>query len=644
MTLRPLGPLRWLGLALLLWSWSGQALAERTLAVLPLDEAAGSEEYAGLGRAISGMLVSDLSKAEGLQLVERQRLDALLAEIDLSGSGFIDPKTAVTLGKGVSAELVLAGQWSVLGDAFLLDAAVVEVETGKLLAAADAQGTVADFVSVEKELVEELLEGVAVELSGSARRQVLGSAPTEDFEAFKVYGSGLDLAWKGRVDEARAAFESALERDPAFQEARDAMAGLAERLETEQARIQEERADATTQKWLGVLEAIPDERERPPRFRHDLESRAQFAVRSVALHALGRHCQRAEELWAFLDRAGWQLSGVKGQHAAVLKEAHTMGLIDKPPSWDTIPFDGPGFSSMGSALWSTTRLVTGLSTDVAPGRGYELLSSELACQDDAGRPVRMVAVAQALSAHGVDDLVPDPNTYPLVTLGDHLLVQEAIWTARNGGLDSELRAEVEGLVDRLKGQGANEFWAMNAAKRVLMAAEASERRRRARLGLDEDELVAIGRALVSGESGPVDRERPLCRKAADLARPMALGRIEAYDAASDPKQEQRRQMAVDGLGFAASYLLDPGCVVGEEGRAEDALGVLAWVRTADERVLPGKAEDPTCRPALEALRQRAGASALEFAQTQELADQTAVLALSWYYSSLVLTGCVDPGR
>ena len=171
--------------------WSGVAAAARTVAVLPLDEAAGSVAYAGLGRALAGMLVSDLSKAPELQLVERQRLDALLAEISLGEGGFLDPKTAQQLGKGVGAELVVAGSWSVVGETFLLDARVVEVGSGKVLAAVDAQGQAADFVSVEKELVEALLAAVSVELSGSARRQVLGSAPTEDFEAFRTYGAGL---------------------------------------------------------------------------------------------------------------------------------------------------------------------------------------------------------------------------------------------------------------------------------------------------------------------------------------------------------------------------------------------------------------------------------------------------------------------
>ena len=75
----------WISLA------SPSAYAATTVAVLPLEQGAGSEAHAGLGTALSGMLVADLSVAPGLVLVERTRLDAVLSEIALSETGFLDP-------------------------------------------------------------------------------------------------------------------------------------------------------------------------------------------------------------------------------------------------------------------------------------------------------------------------------------------------------------------------------------------------------------------------------------------------------------------------------------------------------------------------------------------------------------------------
>lgn len=74
-----------------------------TVAVLPLQQGAGGTAYEGLGRALAGMLTSDLSVAPGLTLVECAQLDALTTELALAESSFLDPATAQKLGRGLGA-------------------------------------------------------------------------------------------------------------------------------------------------------------------------------------------------------------------------------------------------------------------------------------------------------------------------------------------------------------------------------------------------------------------------------------------------------------------------------------------------------------------------------------------------------------
>lgn len=143
-----------------------------TMAVLPLEMAAGSERYDGLGKALAGMLITDLSSVDGLVLVERDRVKALLAEVELAESGFLDEETAQDLGHGLGAQFILTGTYSVVEDTFVLDARIVEVETAAIKKAASADGTIQDFVSVEKDLVESLLDGLEVTLTSGVRRQL----------------------------------------------------------------------------------------------------------------------------------------------------------------------------------------------------------------------------------------------------------------------------------------------------------------------------------------------------------------------------------------------------------------------------------------------------------------------------------------
>lgn len=197
-----------------------------TVAVLPLQQGAGGVAYEGLGRALAGMLTTDLSVARGLTLVERAQLDALTTELALAESTFLDPATAQKLGNGLGAEFVVVGGYSVVGETFLLDARLVKVETGAVVRAADANGTVAAFVDVEKQLVTGLIEGLEVKLAEDSRARILAAAPTRTFDAFAAYGEGLARESAGKLPEAQAVFGEALAADPDFALAADSLLGL----------------------------------------------------------------------------------------------------------------------------------------------------------------------------------------------------------------------------------------------------------------------------------------------------------------------------------------------------------------------------------------------------------------------------------
>ena len=59
--------------------------------------------------SMSDMLVTDLVQAGRFVVVERDRLDAVLQEQELQEGGFIDPSTAVEVGKILGAQLVVHG-------------------------------------------------------------------------------------------------------------------------------------------------------------------------------------------------------------------------------------------------------------------------------------------------------------------------------------------------------------------------------------------------------------------------------------------------------------------------------------------------------------------------------------------------------
>jgi len=71
------------------------------IAVSYFDNTSNIPEFDPLKKGLADMLITDLSKAPGIVIVEREKLEQeLLGEIELSKSPYIDRSTAQKLGHG----------------------------------------------------------------------------------------------------------------------------------------------------------------------------------------------------------------------------------------------------------------------------------------------------------------------------------------------------------------------------------------------------------------------------------------------------------------------------------------------------------------------------------------------------------------
>lgn len=626
---------------------ASQARAARTLAVLPLEQGAGSEAYAGLGTALAGMLVSDLAQVETLQLVERARLDEVLAEMELSETGFLDAATAQKLGGGLGSELLITGSYSVVEDAFLLDARVVEVESGAVLQAVDAQGTVADFVTVEKDLVEALLERLEVTLSSSVRRKLLTETPTESFPAFAAYGEGLSSQAAGRVEEAKRSFETALELDPQFVEAREAVAALRSLVETDRARVALSKAEKEAAVLAAVFEAVPDDRTLPADHEYDVLSTARFALRLLVLEELELHCQCYEEMWSYGEREDWLIHTPREAKGHDLFE-HTMltaiemELIDDPGRLRTIPFDRPSVASMPGLFYRIDRYVLDLDASApGDGKGRGVLGAMFLCFGPAEQLEQIRRIQEAVRRAGLADTEPDHDTYPGVSLDDHLETVWALTHAKHLGMTGQVAGIAEEVVERQETEMGRR-WAVSRAGSIAEAGDGWDRRAAIRQGLSTETLLAINRALVAGEGSPVRWDTPYCAYFAADSKNSAEHNLEMLakdEARGSPRYTVWSQAR---LGSVAAPLRDMGCIEGLPGRFADVYEIYAWVGTADQRKRADHAEDEGCVSAFETLPSRVNPTQLDAAQGRdEVLQRYAKSALDWYYPVLVHARCVE---
>jgi TolB-like protein len=202
-----------------------------TVAILYFDYQ-GSSDLWVLQKGLAQMLISDLAGLDGWQIVERDRLEALLAEHDLGRQGKLDPATAARVGKLLGARYMVLGGYFDVMEALRVDARLVEVETGRVLGSTGATSSAGDFLGVEQKISHDL-ERLLVERTEEARASVArasqpvqGAAPRRaprlksparlKTKTALAYSKGLALLDKGDRAGARAQMQQVVKEQPDF--------------------------------------------------------------------------------------------------------------------------------------------------------------------------------------------------------------------------------------------------------------------------------------------------------------------------------------------------------------------------------------------------------------------------------------------
>lgn len=126
-----------------------------------------SGKPAEMGQEIAETLSTDLAKSDRLTLVERSQLGQALREARLQHAGLAEPSQARRVGKIVGADAVIVGSFYVRSNQIVINARVVDVRTGKVIAgkAENVQGGISNLYNLLGDLANRLhlrLTGVAL--------------------------------------------------------------------------------------------------------------------------------------------------------------------------------------------------------------------------------------------------------------------------------------------------------------------------------------------------------------------------------------------------------------------------------------------------------------------------------------------------
>jgi len=193
---------------------------DATLAVLAFSNDTGDPRYDPLGRGLASMMTSDLAAVPTVRLVERDRVQALLDELDFQQSAYVDPETALQVGLFVGADHVVVGSLTAVHPEIRLDTRVVRVETSEIVQTASVTGREDALFELQQALAASLIAGIDVVMSDEARAALAAQQEAnrlDDVETALAFSQALSLYDRGEFSLAAVQLFEVQQRAPSSQ-------------------------------------------------------------------------------------------------------------------------------------------------------------------------------------------------------------------------------------------------------------------------------------------------------------------------------------------------------------------------------------------------------------------------------------------
>lgn len=148
------------------------------------------------GRDVSEILLTTLANSRFLNVIERLQIDKVIKELKLQQTEWIDPETAVKIGKLIAARYIIVGNVFKTADRIRIDARVIEVETGTVKFAERVSGNAYNLSTLAEKLGHLLLMRIAnpPELPNLQKEEVIVTTNNV------VYSEVLDLIGNSQIE------------------------------------------------------------------------------------------------------------------------------------------------------------------------------------------------------------------------------------------------------------------------------------------------------------------------------------------------------------------------------------------------------------------------------------------------------------
>jgi tetratricopeptide (TPR) repeat protein/DNA-binding winged helix-turn-helix (wHTH) protein len=188
----------------------------RRILVFDFDNTARDQDLSWLRHGLADMVITDLSRFDGVSVLSRQERDEIVRRSGANGDEPPALSAALEVARRARANLLLFGSYAAVNNRIRVEVRLHDAVTGRLLSAdsatADAPAQIFTQIDV---LSMKLARGPGI---GAKPRdtQGLALARTNNLDAYRHYTLGLEHSRALRTTEAVASFEKAVALDPDF--------------------------------------------------------------------------------------------------------------------------------------------------------------------------------------------------------------------------------------------------------------------------------------------------------------------------------------------------------------------------------------------------------------------------------------------
>lgn len=184
-----------------------------SIAVCYYKDLSSDGQFKYLQKALTEMIITDLSQVKTLTVVERIRLQYLLEEMEMGTTGIVDKTTAPRTGKLLGAEHLVIGTLET--GSIVSRTGIASTSKKDVVAAFSLTEDHGDFFQLQKKIVHNILRIINVSPTSEEKKRV-DEAHTRSFQAVVYFGHALDAQDRGDWKVAKQYYQLALKEDPNF--------------------------------------------------------------------------------------------------------------------------------------------------------------------------------------------------------------------------------------------------------------------------------------------------------------------------------------------------------------------------------------------------------------------------------------------